>query len=62
MPPRPKLEIDTRRAHVLDDQGEAKGMVQAIALFNESLRRTGYRDPLREIDKLLRVKTKKGSA
>ena len=51
----------TRAPHS-DDQGQPRGMARAGATLEECLRRPAVREPLRDIDKLVRVKDKSGKA
>lgn len=53
---RSKLEIDTRRGPYSDDQEGPRGLGRAVVTLNECLRREPPREPLREIDRLVRVK------
>lgn len=55
-------DIEASTAPYSDDQGEPKGMAQAVASFNSYLRRPEPRDPLRDIDRLTRPKDRRGNA
>jgi len=59
---RSKLEIDSNnlavRGQESDERGQAKGIGRAVVLLEERLRRTAAREPLREIDQLIRVRDK----